>query len=206
MPCFACAGYALGGMTWFAAAAVLGLTLWGQAEEPKGGKTYHIHVGAFEVNTQSARAMAPEVADLLGQQLRAHHGTTVTEEPLQAWLDPMWARHEGLLLKCMNPYWTRRQVITCVEGLSFPPAAQPLAAEVEYVLRGALTTQDVGVVVSLELCPVQNGQVGSSVQGTQLVLTGKMRRPARLKAVADALGPLFDTMDGKPAAGKKGGR
>ncbi|MBI5498573.1 MAG: hypothetical protein HY904_26465 [Deltaproteobacteria bacterium] len=160
-------------------------------------RAVRVHIGAFGAATPSARSVAGDVALLAQKLARDRPGLRVTADPPQAWLNKDLLRHEGALLKCMNPWSTKPQVLACLDALPWPDLPPVTPPDATYLVEGTVTPSDAGQVVSMTLYPMLDGKTGPPMASRQYVLTGRVRRPQRDKALGRMMQELWDAAEGK---------
>jgi hypothetical protein len=166
------------------------------APTPVGPKV-GVHIGIFDPSTPSGRTISADLARLCIESAKARPGLAVTSDPPDTWLTDDHFRHEGALLACMDPFLTKKQVIACIAGLPFPVMPEGPPKTARFQISGTVRTSEPGLVATLMLQPVVDGWPGPSVVTREVLISRRLRRPAREKALADALAPLLDMAEGK---------
>lgn len=164
---------------------------------PPASNKARVHVGLFEAATPGTRPLAVEVSNqavALGQK-RSLAMSQLAPETMN---DPARSRHEGALLKCLNPWSPRREVIRCVQELPFPPTLDPPPEGTQFVITGFITPSDEGLVIDAMLAPMINGEPGVPVASRSVVVPFRGKRALRIKQIGALISPLLDAAEGLP--------
>ncbi|MEW5853093.1 MAG: hypothetical protein AB2A00_30195 [Myxococcota bacterium] len=168
------------------------------AEAP--ARTVQLHIGMFEGDTPSARNLAPEVARHAARLARTRPTLKVTEDATGSQADPELLRHEGALLVCMNPWSSKREVLACIKGLTFPPALEAPPTGTQFLLRGNVRPGDGGTYITATLAPMVDGEPGPLLSSRTVLIPTRAGRNKRDKLLAEVFNPLLDAVEGKPIA------
>ena len=162
---------------------------------------HKVHLGVVDARTHSARSMASEVAHQALTLARARPSLRVTFTPVEQWNHPARATHEGELLRCMNPWSTRKQVINCIRELPFPPSVEPPPTDAEFIISGSVSPSDQGMLLDVALTPQIPGQKPEPLCSRSVLLPFKGKKAQRSKLIEDAIAALLDVAEGKPPRG-----
>lgn len=186
---------------WALCATLLCASPWAHAQDggpaPTADRKVRLHVGALDAMTPAGRSLAADVATLAARAARARPSLDVSADPPETWQNPDLLRHEGELLKCLNPWATRPQVLTCLDAITFPRTPPAPPEDALYLVEGTVASSEAGLVVSLSLFPMLDGKQGPAMVTRQLTVTGRLRRPAREKALTAMMDALWDAALGK---------
>ena len=148
-------------------------------------------------------ALAPEQYLQLDDVVVCERGVPGRDQPvrLSGVVTQVRARHEGALLKCLNPWSPRKEVIRCVQTLSFPQPLDPLPPGTQFVITGFITPSDEGLIIDVMLAPVIRGEPGVPVASRSVAVPFRGKRAARIKHIAALINPLLDAAQGLPPRG-----
>lgn len=165
---------------------------------PPPPRIIHVHLAGLESSSPAARAVSPEVfgqAVVLG---KSRPQLFISETPPAVWNDPTRLKHQGALLKCLDPWFARKQVFQCLDAMAWPPPPEPLPKGVNYVITGMLYASDQGIMLDTMLQPVVDGEPGVSIASRSVLLPPRKKRKERTRSIAQAFLPLFDAAAGVP--------
>jgi hypothetical protein len=147
--------------------------------------------------TPAGRSLAADVANLAAQSARARPGLDVSADPPETWQNADLLRHEGELLKCLNPWATKPQVLTCLDAITFPRTPPATPPDAVYLVEGTVASSEAGLVVTLSLHPILNNILNPYMATRQVTVTSRLRRPGREKALLGMMDGLWDAALGK---------